>query len=404
MDIAPLRRHRDFRLLFIGRLVSSFGNMITFVAVPYQVYHLTRSPAAVGLLGLTELIPLIAFAFIGGALADAHDRRRMVLLTELALAAISAALLVNALLPHQQLWLLYAAAAVMSGLDALQRPSLDALLPRLVDRDELTAAAALSALRGTVGMVAGPALAGVLIAAIGLGGAYAVDVVTFAISLVALRLMRAVPPAPDAAPPGLRRVLEGVRYARSRPELLGTYAVDMLAMFFGMPAALFPALAMQFGGPGVLGLFYSALAVGGLVVTVTSGWTGRVHRHGLAVIAAALAWGAAIALFGLVHSFPLALCCLALAGAADSLSGLFRTTIWNQSVPDTLRGRLAGIELLSYASGPALGNVESGLVAGLLTVRASVVSGGVLCVVGVALLALPQFRRYDARAQRPAGL
>ncbi len=399
LDMGPLRRHRDFRLLYIGQAASFFGTMITYVAVPYQVYRLTHSSLAVGLLGVTELVPLLLFAFIGGALADAHDRRRMVQLTELSLAAMSGLLALNALLPHPRLWVLYAVVAAMAGLDALQRPSLDALLPRLVTRDELTAAGALSSLRTTAGMVAGPALGGVLIATIGLPGAYAVDVATFAISLAALRLMRAVPPPPDAERPSLRRVVEGLRYARSRPELMGTYLVDMVAMFFGMPTALFPALAPHYGGPGALGLLYAAPAVGALLATATSGWTNNVHRHGRAVILAALGWGAAITLFGLAPALPLALFFLALAGAADMISGLFRGRIWNGTIPDALRGRLASIELLSYASGPALGNVESGVVATLAGVRQSVASGGVLCVVGVALLAvaLPRFRRYDGR-------
>jgi MFS family permease len=256
----------------------------------------------------------------------------------------------------------------------------------------------------TAGMIAGPALGGVLIAAIGLPGAYAVDVATFAVSLAALRLMRAVPPPPDAERPSLRRVLEGLRYARSRPELIGTYVVDMVAMFFGMPMTLFPALAAQYGGAGVLGLLYATPAVGALIATATSGWTSHVHRHGRAVIIAAVVWGAAIAAFGLAGSLPLALLGLAVAGGADMISGLFRGTIWNQTIPDALRGRLASIELVSYSSGPLLGNVESGVVAALASVRVSVISGGVLCVVGVGLLALalPQFRAYDSRAHHAA--
>jgi len=399
MDVGPLRRHRDFRLLYISRAVSFFGSMITYVAIPYQAYRLTRSSLAVGLLGLTELVPILLFAFLGGALADAWDRRRLVQLTELALAVMSGLLALNALLPRPHLWALYAVAAAMAGLDALQRPSLDALLPRLVERDELTAAGALSSLVSTAGMVAGPALGGVLVATIGLTGAYAVDVATFVVSLAALRLMRAVPPPPDAERPSPRRVIEGLRYARGRPELMGTYLVDIVAMFFGMPTALFPALAPHYGGAGALGLLYAAPSVGALLATATSGWTGRVHRHGRAVIIAALAWGVAITLFGLAPTLPLALLALAAAGGADMMSGLFRSRIWNGTIPDALRGRLAGIELLSYSSGPALGNVESGVVATLAGVRQSVVSGGVLCVVGVALLAvaLPRFRRYDDR-------
>ncbi len=404
IDLGPLRRRREFRLLFIGQGTSFFGSMISSVAVPFQVYALTHSSLAVGLLGLTELIPLLTFAFLGGLLADANDRRRMVQGTELAFAVMAGLLAVNAALAHPAVWLLYVVAAVKAGLDALQRPSLDALLPRLVERDELAAAGALSSFRGTVGQVAGPALGGVLIATVGLSGAYAVDVATFVVSLAALRLMRATPPSPDAAAPSLRRVVEGLRYARSRPELIGAYVVDIVAMFFGMPLALFPAIAAGLGGPGVLGLLYAAPAVGALVATGTSGWTARVHHHGRAVLAAACGWGLAIVLFGLAPSPPLALFFLACAGGADAVSGLFRSLIWNETIPDALRGRLASIELLSYSSGPLLGDVESGGVAAAFGVGAAVVSGGVLCVLGVAVLALalPRFRDYDGRAHRKA--
>jgi MFS family permease len=242
---------------------------------------------------------------------------------------------------------------------------------------------------------------GVLIATLGLPLTYLFDVVTFGASLVALALMRAVPPPPEAEPPSLRRIVEGVRYAWSRPELTGTYGVDMIAMFFGMPMALFPAFAAELGGAGILGLLYAAPSAGSLLATVTSGWTNHVHRHGLAVIWAAAGWGAAVVAFGFAPNLALALLALAAAGAADMISGIFRSTIWNQTIPDHLRGRLAGIEQVSYSSGPLLGNLEAGVAAALAGVRASIVSGGVFCVVGVALaaLALPAFRRYDAREQ-----
>lgn len=406
LDLGPLRRHRDFRLLYAGRMVSFFGNMITSVAIPYQAYALTHSPLAIGLFGVVQLVPLLALAFVGGALADAFDRRRLVQVTELALAALSGVLLLNALLPHSQLWVLYAVAALMAGFDALQRPSLDALLPRLVERDELAAAGALISLRSTFAQILGPAVAGLLIATIGLPSTYGVDVLTFVGSLLALRLMRAVPPPPDAERPSLARIVEGLRYAGSRPELMGTYLVDMVAMFFGMPEAIFPALAVAYARSGsavpaatALGLLYSAPAVGAFVASATSGWAERVHRHGLAVILAATGWGVAIACVGFVSSLPLALVFLALAGAADMISGLFRGVIWNQTIPDALRGRLASIEMVSYSSGPLLGDVEAGAVATVFTPRVSVAAGGILCVIGVGLLALalPRFRRYDNR-------
>jgi MFS family permease len=399
IDFGPLRRRRDFRLLFVGQAVSLFGSEITFVALPYQAYHLTGSSLVVGLLGLAELVPLLGAAFIGGALADAFDRRRMMQLTELSFAVASLVLVANALLPHPHVWVLFAVSVVQATLSGLQRPSLDALTPRLVERDELMAAGALTSFRMTLGGIAGPALGGVLLATVGLATTYAVDTATFIVSLAALRMMRAVPPPPDAEPPSLRRIAEGLRYAGSRQELMGTYIVDIVAMFFGMPMALFPAAATHLGGPGVLGLLYAAPAAGSLLATVSSGWTAHVHRHGAAVCVAAAVWGAGIVVFGLAPGLGLALAGLVLAGAADMISGIFRTVIWNQTIPDHLRGRLAGIEQVSYSTGPLLGNVESGVVASLASLRASIVSGGVLCIAGVAVaaLALPAFWRYDAR-------
>jgi MFS family permease len=399
VDIAPLKRHRDFRLLFIGRLVSFFGSMITIVAFPYQVYQLTHSVLLVGVLGVLEFAVILLFAMLGGALADAADRRSMVLLTEAGLMACSLILAGNAAVANPQVWILFAIAAVWGGLDAVQRPSLDAMLPRLVDRDELAAAAALNNLRGTLGMILGPALGGVLLAVIGLPLTYMVDVATFVVGLACLWLMRAVPPPVNAERPSLRRVVEGLRYARSRPELIGTYAVDIIAMFFGMPMALFPAIAQGLGGPRVLGMLYAAPAVGSFLFSATSGWTSRVHRHGMGVIVAAIVWGLSIIGFGFAPGLIAALVFLAIAGAADMMSGIFRQVIWNQTIPDSLRGRLASIEMLSYTSGPALGNFEAGVVASLTSVRVSVVSGGMLCVIGCVLcaVALPAFRSYDAR-------
>jgi MFS family permease len=402
VDIAPLRRYRDFRLLFIGRLVSGFGNMITFVAVPYQVYQLSHSTLLVGSLGLVELAALIVFAMLGGAMADATDRRSMVLLSEAGLMIGSLLMAANSWLSHPTLWLIFGVALLWGSLDALQRPSLDAMLPRLVERDELAAAGALSSLRGTVAMVAGPAFAGILITLIGLPLTYMVDVATFVVGLACLFLMKAVPPPVDAERPSLRRVVDGVKYARSRPELIGTYVVDTVAMTFGMPLALFPAIAQGLGGPSVLGLLYAAVPAGSFLFFATSGWARHVHRHGMGLIVAATLWGFAIIGFGLAPGLIAALLFLVLAGAADGMSGLYRQLIWNQTIPDSLRGRLAAIELLSYSGGPTLGNFEAGVVASLFSVRASVLSGGILTVVGclACAAALPALRRYDERLWR----
>ncbi|HYW28977.1 MAG TPA: MFS transporter [Gaiellales bacterium] len=398
IDLTPLRRHRDFRLLMTGQTVTFLGSMVTYVALPYQAYELSGSSLVVGLLGVAELLPLLIAAFLGGALADARDRRRMLQLTELSFAVASLVLLGNSLLPKPQLWVLFAVSAVMAALDGLQRPSLEALIPRLVDREEMTAAAAISTVRFTVGMIVGPALGGVLIAVVGLPATYGVDLISFLVSLATLRLMRAAPPPVENAEVSLRSIREGIGYAVSSQVLMGTYVVDIVAMFFGMPMALFPAFAKEFGGAGVLGLMYAAPAVGSLIATVTSGWAGSVHRHGVAICLAAAGWGAAIVLTGLAPGLLLVLLGLAAAGGADTISGIFRSTVWNQTIPDELRGRLAGIEQVSYSTGPLLGNVESGLAAALIGVRGAIISGGALCVVGVAVvgIGLPVFWRYDA--------
>jgi len=398
IDIAPLRHSREFRLLFIGQGVSFFGSMVTYVALPFQAYRISHSSLIVGLLSLAELVPLLITAFVGGALADAVDRRRMVRLTESAMCLVTGALVVDSISAHPQLWVLFAVAGTAAGIDGLQRPSLDAMVPRLVSTQELPAAAALSSLKGTLGMVAGPPVAGVLIVAVGLPITYGVDVATFFVSLIALALMRAVPPPPESEGLSLRVIAEGLRYARSRQDLIGSYLVDMNAMFFGIPTALFPQVASHLGGAAVLGALYAAPSAGSLLVTLTSGWAGRVQRHGRLVALSAGIWGFGIIGFGFARSLPLAITGLVVAGGADMVSGLCRTTMWNQSIPDSLRGRLAGVEMLSYSSGPTLGNVEAGLVETFAGLRASIVSGGVLCVVGTIALAaaLPRFWNYDA--------
>ncbi len=401
LDTAPFRASRDFRLLFFGQGISTAGTMITYVAIPFQTYELTRSSLVVGLISFSELIAILLMALVGGALADAMDRRLMVRLAELGLCLSVGALVVNSALPHPQLWVLFVVVIVAAALDAVRRPSLDAIVPRIVPREHLVSAAALDSLQGNLGQVLGPPLAGVLIATVGLPLTYGVDVATFVISAVALTLMQAVPPAPDAAGVNLRAAIAGLRYATSRQDLLGSYAVDINAMFFGMPMALFPQIASGLGGPAVLGLLYTAPSVGSLLATVTSGWTRNVRHHGRAIAFAAAAWGVAIIAFGFAPSLWVAFLALAAAGAADMISGLFRSALWNQTIPDAMRGRLAGIEMVSYSSGPAMGNLEAGVVGSLAGVRASVVSGGILCVAGTVVLSalLPKFWNY--RAQTP---
>ncbi|MER5350667.1 MFS transporter [Kitasatospora sp. NPDC002551] len=398
-DLSPWRSSRDFRLLWVSGCVTSFGSFLTYVAVPLQIKELTDSSFAVGLVGAFELVPLIVFGLWGGALADALDRRRLVLFAEAGLGLLSVLLLVNALLPTPVLWPVYLVAALVAAADGLQRPALDALTPRIVRHDQLAAAFALNSLYRNVGSVAGPALAGVVVTFAGVQTAYALDVVTFGASLLLLARIRAVPPPTGAEQPSVKAVLTGIRYAWSRKDLLGTYAIDLCAMLFAFPVAVFPFLAAELHADWALGPMYSASAVGALLVSVTSGWTSRIHRHGRLLLAAALGWGVAIALAGLSGSVWLVLLCLALAGGADQISGVARSTLWNQSIPDELRGRMAGVELLSYSVGPQLGQVRAGGMAGMVGVRASVWVGGAACVVGVLALAtaLPRLLSYDDR-------
>jgi MFS family permease len=396
VDADLLRRRRELRLLIFGQSTSLLGSMITLVAIPVQVYDLTGSTVAVGLLGVAEFVPILALALVGGALADAFDRRRLVMLAEAGAIVVVAGLVVNAAL--EQVWFLYLAAALIAAFSAIRRPPLDAMLPRLVEREELKAASALNWGVANLAQLLGPALAGVLIAWLGFGVTYAVDLATFVVSLFALAAMRTPPPT-ERQPVGLRAIGEGLRYASSRQELLGTYVVDIVAMFFAMPMALFPALAESYGGGAVVGLLYAAPSAGAVLFLAFSGWTARVHHHGRAVVLAACGWGVAIAAFGLAQSLPPALACLAAAGGSDAISGVFRATIWNETIPDRLRGRLAGLEMISWSSGPLLGNAEAGAAAALVGVRASVVAGGALCVVGCGAVtaALPRLWAYDSR-------
>ncbi|MEU0205831.1 MFS transporter [Streptomyces canus] len=403
-DLAPWRASRDFRRLWYAGLISNFGSFLTFVALPVQLKDLTGSAAAVGAIGAVELIPLLVFGLYGGALADAWDKRKLIVWTEAGQGLLSVALLLNALLPHPAVWPLYVVAALSSALVSVQRPALDSLWPRIVAHDHLPAAASLNSFRWTVGGVAGLALAGVVVAYAGLGWAYGADLLTFAVSVVLVVRIAASPASHEAAKPSLKAIAEGARYAWGRKELLGTYAVDLAAMFLAMPLALLPFLADELDAEWSLGLMYASVPLGALLVSLVSGWTARIHRHGRMVVLSAALWGLAIAAAGIMSNVWLVLLFLTVAGGCDMVSGIFRGIMWNQTIPDELRGRLAGIELLSYSVGPTLGQVRSGGFAAWWGVRTSVWSGGVLCAGAVGLLALclPKLMTYDARTDKHA--
>ncbi|WP_232271761.1 MFS transporter [Streptomyces gobiensis] len=384
--------------------ITVFGSFLTFVALPLQLKELTGSPLAVGVIGAVELVPLIVFGLYGGALADAVDRRKLIIWTEVALGGTALLLLTNTLLASPLIWPLYAAAALTSALTGLQRPALTAIVPRIVPHEQLAAAAALNSARWQIGAIAGPSAAGLVIVYAGLEVAYALDVLTFAVSVLLAWQLRPCPAAHDAGKPSLRGIAEGAVYAWRRKELLGTYVVDVAAMFFALPIAVFPFLADQLDAPWALGLMYAALPLGSALVSVTSGWTSRVQRHGRAVVVGAAGTGVAIAAAGLAGNIWLVLLSLTVAGGFDMVSGIFRSAMWNQTIPDELRGRLAGIELLSYTGGPQLGHVRAGGMAALTSVRTSMWIGGLTCVAAVGLLAvcLPRLMAYDARTNEHA--
>jgi MFS family permease len=396
-NLSPLSL-REFRLIYIGQFVSAFGSAMTYVVLPFQMYALTRSTLAVGLIGVVEFVPMLSMALIGGALADHFDRRRLIALVEFAMVLCCAGLAWNAALPTPHVAVLWIVAGLLAGLGALHRPAMEALMQQVLPVNEMIAVGALNSLRGNFAFIVGPGLAGLIAAKGGAAAAFTVDGLSYLASIATIVMMR--PVARMTLGEGgitLHALLEGWRYVRRRQDLLGTYLIDINATFFGMPNALFPAMAEQWGTAS-LGLLYATPALGALIAALTSGWASGVRRHGLAITWAAALWGVAIAAFGFSRSLWLALIFLAAAGAADMVSGIFRMAVWNQTIPSSIRGRTAAIEMVSYHTGPSLGNAEAGFAARLFGVRASVVSGGLLCVAGSLVLAmvLPKFMAYDA--------
>lgn len=400
LDLTPLKKYRDFRLLFLGQVVSFLGSMITYVAVPYQVYALTKSNLMVGLLGTVQLVPVLVFGLIGGSVADTMDRRKLLLVSEAIMSLGALGLAINSALPEPSLWVIFGIAALMQAASGFHRPAMDAMTQKMVAVEDLASISALGSLRYSAGSVAGPALGGLLIAAAGAKVAYLVDFGTFLFALTMLWMMRSMPPPEQKHAPGLRSIYEGLQYAVKRPELIGTYVVDIVAMTFAFCTALFPAMGDGWGGAAAAGALFSAMSVGSLVMTALSGWTGRVRRRGAAVVVAAGVWGVMTVGFGLAPNLPVALVFLGLSGAADMVSGLFRGVIWNETIPNHMRGRMSGIEMISYMTGPLIGNARAGWVATVSSTRVSIISGGVLCVVGVVLCGflLPAFWRYRSEA------
>ncbi len=399
VDLSPLKKYPDLRALFFSGLVTRFGSALTLVAMPFQIKELTHSYIDVGLMGAIEIIPLIIFALYGGVLADSVDRKKMIWICEAAALFISLALFGNSVMSHPSLLILYIAAAFFSAVDGLQSPSLGAVLPRIVSHDDLPAANSLMQLRWQVSAVIGPSLAGLIIATAGVKTAYIIDVVSYLASLIFILRIKAIPPSDKTNEANISSMIAGLKYAASRKDLMGTYLVDLSAMFFAMPNALFPFWADLVHSRWALGLFYSAGMLGSITVTATSGWVKTFTRHGWAITLAAVGWGISIALAGSTNSLSTILFFLAIAGASDQVSALCRATIWNQSIADEYRGRLAGLELLSYSVGPLGGQLRAGSMAAVTTLRTSVVSGVLLCVgfIGFFAAKLPEFRKYDSK-------
>ena len=397
IDLTPLKKYPDFRNLWAAGLISYLGSMITYVAIPFQIKELTNSYLAVGIVGAIELVPLIVFGLYGGVLADSVNRKKMVWATEAGAMLLVALLLANSMLWEPKVWVIYIAAGLFAVVDGLQRPSADAMLPRLVGHQDLPAATALMSLRWQLGLIVGPTVGGIIFSTFSISAGFAVDMATYVVALVFLARVRSMPSSKEAKKPSLAALLDGVKYAFSRQDLIGTYIIDLAAMTLAMPMALYPFWADQLNAPWALGMFYSAITVGSVLVTVTSGWTTRYRFHGRAVILAAIGWGLAIAVAGLSTSLVLVLLFLTIAGAFDMISALFRANIWNQTIPDHFRGRLAGIELLSYSVGPLAGQLRAATIASATSLSFSVTSGGVLCAIVVAFLAffLPKMWKYD---------
>jgi MFS family permease len=403
IDTTPLRVSRDFRRLWIGQAVSLIGSMLTATAMPFQVFHQTGSSFAVGMLGAVQLVPLLVFSLLGGALADRVDKRRLLLGVTGGAMFCSGALAVNASLDRPQLWLVYVLAAVSSAITAITFPTARSLLPLLLDAELRPSAFALQATYGSFGMMAGPALSGVLIAAFGITASYGVDTATFAFALIVFAGLAASPPLthPDTPALGaLASVVHGLRFLRGHSVVMSIFGIDLIAMVFGMPRALFPALAARLGGgPTLYGFLVSSVAAGAFVASLSSGWTIRVRRQGRAVLIAVAVWGATIAVAGLTRVTAIVLVMLAVAGGADMISGVYRSTVAAEVTPDDLRGRVSGVEIAVYAGGPVLGDIEAGVVGGIAGVPFAIVSGGVACVVGAAIFAarVRSFATYTRR-------
>jgi MFS family permease len=401
VDVTPLRESRDLRLLIGGEVITGLGTQAALVALPYQLYVETKSAFLTGLLGAVELVPLMAMALLGGALADRHDRRRLLLFDQIGLVLGAGALAALAFAGSPPIALLYVLGAMMAGFGAIQSVTTASIVPNLVAPERLRSALALHFGLMTLTMVIGPAIGGLLIGGLGLGAAYLIDAASCLAIVATVWMMAAQPPRGAIAEhePVLRAIGEGLRFVRGNQALMGSFAIDLVAMTFGMPRALFPVLAISVYGAGAsgTGLLFASVSAGAVVAALTTRWLDHVRRLGVVTIVAVCAWGLAIAAVALVSSLGAAAALLAVAGAADSVSAVCRSVINQTVTPDELRGRMSSVFSLVVTSGPRLGDVEAGTVASLASPRFSVLSGGLACVVcaGIVVAAFPALARYD---------
>ena len=407
MDLTPLRISGEYRSLFVGHSVSYFGDAIVAVVVPFQVFAITGSVFAVGMLGLVQLVPVFVFPIVGGAAADAMDRRRLVIVTNVVLAGMSLLMALNASGSAPLLWPLYVFAFLSAGLYTFNRPALDTWPARLLEPELLPSSNALEAGFGTFASMVGPLVGGVLLATVGAGTAFVFDACTFVIAIAMIARMRPSPPATDQEEVSWEAIKGGFRFLKGKRNVQSVFLADLNAMTFGWPMALMPAVALSLGGADhqaqVLGLLFAAPAAGSFLTTILSGRAKNVRRQGRAILVANIVWGAAIAVFGLVHSVWAALLLLAVASAGDMVSGIYRASILQAAVEDRYRGRLGGIAMATWATGPSLGEVESGIVATVTSVPISIVSGGLITIAGVAAIRwyAPGFWHYDAKDPVP---
>ncbi|MEW2415206.1 MFS transporter [Streptomyces sp. NPDC046866] len=401
-DLTPLRSSADYRRLWIGGTISWVGQAMTALAISLQVYDITRSSFAVGLVGLFTLVPLVAFGLYGGAIADTVDRRKLGLYSSVGLTALSLVLAAAALLSFHRVWLLYTIVALQAVCGALAGPARSAMIPRLLPAEQLPAANALNSVTMTSGTMVGPMLGGLVVGWAGYQAAYLIDAVTFCASLYAMWRLPAMLPDREGGKQGRASVLDGLRFLGTRPNVRMTFFSDLAAMVLAQPKALFPAIAgLWYGGDArTVGLLVAAPAVGALLGGLFSGWQGRIQRHGLAILLSVASWGLAIAVFGLTRNLWLGLFFLALAGWSDTISMVFRSTMMQSATPDEMRGRLQGVFIVVVAGGPRLGDFLAGTVADLASPAVAITGGGLACVLVLALLALrwPGFARYDARS------